>query len=756
MARFERILPQSFWRRLGLFFAPHAVSKNRFARLLKTGVLILIFSAALFAQSSVKVQGVVLDDENRPLPGANVQILGSALGAAADASGRFAFENLFIGDYTLRITHVGYEAVESAVTVAADSPVRLTVRLRPRALQMPPVQVTAERQRDTREDVLIITRADIRRAQSASLGDLLQNVGGLEVRKSGGIGARETVSIRGSNANQVLVTLDGVRLNDELTGEVDLSQVPLNIVERVEVYKGGGMTAYGGAVGGVIALFTLKGGDNRLQLASHSGSFGLWRLEPSWSRRGRVDVTLSAQSVHSRGDFGYSYALDDRQIVRQGRVNADITSNNLFVQAGTRIGASSVQLKAHRFESERGQPGSVFYPTPYARSQVTRTMASASSFWEKEKWTVSAQLIVAHNTTACRNEMPQRLELPFGPVPQFAFSSTLRSLDARAEVERRGIGRHRFGLALRRAEYEDVNLRAASAPIGHAAERTPAAFWLSQFGKTLGAFHFSVDPSLRFEHSFLQNSQISRAEQQWSPQVQLYAAYGGKQRLFVKAALGRAFRTPTFADLFYQDFRVQGQADLLPEKSRNREWTLGGQARAFGVWRAEVRQFHNRVDDLIVWRLGSFEFFRPFNTDAELSGWEAQLNYAADGSVFGFDLFYTDLQPLNKNPNQTLYNKRLPYRAKETWSLRLNFKRAGWQSSLLVRHAGERFVNEANTKSLPAYGVVDWNVSRRIMLAQWEITLQCAVYNALDERYELVRDMPLPGREFRLGLIITR
>lgn len=769
MSLFESIVPQSALRRLGFFLSCLNISaylpktKNRFHRRFSVIFIMMALCAqTLPAQSVVKIQGVVLDAvSGQPLDGANVLLLGTALGTASDASGRFVFENFFIGSYTLRASYLSYEAVETAVTVSPDLAVNLTLRLQPRALELPGVEITAERSDEPRQDIVVISQSEIRRSQSSSLGELLKTVGGLAVQKTGGAGAQETVSIRGSNANQVLVILDGVRLNNELTGEVDLAQVPLNLVERVEIFKGSGAYVFGGgAIGGVINLTTLKGGENHLRLSSQTGSFGYWRVEPFWSsRRGHLDFSLAAQAARSRGDFPYVYALDDLQMTHHDRINADLSSNTVFVQAGYSRRAGSLRFKAHRFDSDRGQPGSVFYPTPYARSQVQRSMAALSFVHEFRKVSTTAEINAAQNRTISRNQKPERLDQPFGPSPQFAFENRLRTVNAQLEADWKPSRqqRHHVGVQIRRVIFEDANLLTPSArPIGEAGELTAAVFAASQFSRSFRSITLACDPSVRFDHSQLENGSRRRMEQQWSPHLQASASVGGEQRLYLKAGVGRAFRTPTFADLFYQDFRVQGQADLLPEKSRSREWAVGWQLHALGRWRGEVKQFRNRVEDMIVWRLGSFEFFRPFNTDADLSGMEAQLNYATEASAVSVDLFYTLLQPLNKNPNKTLYDRMLPYRAKESFTISININRARWQSSLQMRHSGERFVNEANTKSLPPYTVLDWTFSRDFFLMNFVIALQCAVYNMLDERFEIVRDMPLPGRELRLGLVINR
>ncbi|HXZ86737.1 MAG TPA: TonB-dependent receptor plug domain-containing protein, partial [Myxococcota bacterium] len=93
----------------------------------------------------------------------------------------------------------------------------------------------------------------------ATVEELLEQVPGVDVRRFGGLGAYSTASIRGSKSEQVLVLLDGVRLNEAERGGVDLSTLPLRQVERIEVLPGAGAQRWGSdAVGGVISITTRR------------------------------------------------------------------------------------------------------------------------------------------------------------------------------------------------------------------------------------------------------------------------------------------------------------------------------------------------------------------------------------------------------------------------------------------------------------------------------------------------------------------
>lgn len=92
-----------------------------------------------------------------------------------------------------------------------------------------------------------------------TLTDILEDQAGVRIKRYGGIGSESTISIRGTNANQVQIFIDGVPLRDSRMGEVNLESIPLDNVERVEVYRGFVPARLGGsAIGGAVNIVTKK------------------------------------------------------------------------------------------------------------------------------------------------------------------------------------------------------------------------------------------------------------------------------------------------------------------------------------------------------------------------------------------------------------------------------------------------------------------------------------------------------------------
>lgn len=157
--------------------------------------------------------------------------------------------------------------------------------LQGQTLELSPVYVTESLQRQesrtSGRNSFILTGSDIRKLPVQSLDDLLRLVPGIEVQQRGPQGSQSDLVIRGGTFQQVLVVIDGVRLNDPLTGHFSgYIPVLLDDIERIEVIKGAAASVFGpDAVGGVIHITTRSGMKEKqqpkaLHAAVMGGSYG--------------------------------------------------------------------------------------------------------------------------------------------------------------------------------------------------------------------------------------------------------------------------------------------------------------------------------------------------------------------------------------------------------------------------------------------------------------------------------------------------
>ncbi len=174
---------------------------------------------------------------------------------------------------------------------------------RDQALKLPDVLISANRQVEARNDSsaanTVFTRDDIDRLQPDSVTDLLRRVPGVQISQSGGRGSIPGVYIRGTQSAQSLVLVDGQRIGSSTSGDSNLQHINIEQVERVEVLRGSRSVIYGSdAIGGVIQIFTRRGGEQGLQPRMHTG-FG---SNQTWER----SLGLSGGDERTRFNLGAS------------------------------------------------------------------------------------------------------------------------------------------------------------------------------------------------------------------------------------------------------------------------------------------------------------------------------------------------------------------------------------------------------------------------------------------------------------------
>ncbi len=176
------------------------------------------------------------------------------------------------------------------------------------------------------ENVAVITAEEIEAIHAQSLAEVLERVAGLSVsRTPADFNGSSNVYIQGSREEHVLALIDGVRLNSAMSGNADLSHIPLRIIKRIEIIKGPGSAAWGSSQGGVINIITKTptGGDRP------TGSAGA-----DYGERGVAAYeTDVAGKVDRVGYFLYA-----------GRQDSDGLLNNRFYDSGRAYGKLTVDL----------------------------------------------------------------------------------------------------------------------------------------------------------------------------------------------------------------------------------------------------------------------------------------------------------------------------------------------------------------------------------------------------------------------------
>ncbi len=204
---------------------------------------------------------VVSAEDGNPLPGVNVVVQNTVLGAATNADGKFHIKSIPSGTYSLAFSMVGYSRkVVTGINVKPLRTTSVTVDLFPLPVQSAPVVVTAMSHEESLSDVPVsvdvVDAKTIAALNAASIKDVLQYIPGVRMLE-------DQVDIRGYTGysmgvgSRVLLLMDGMPLITGDMGEIAWDMIPVDQVERIEVVKGAASALYGSnALGGVINVIT--------------------------------------------------------------------------------------------------------------------------------------------------------------------------------------------------------------------------------------------------------------------------------------------------------------------------------------------------------------------------------------------------------------------------------------------------------------------------------------------------------------------
>ncbi len=220
--------------------------------------IVLLYNLILFASNSGKIAGRVSDESSdEPLPGVNIVLLKTSLGAASDSKGQFFITNIPPGTYHLLVSMIGYKTVKmNEVRVIADLTTRLDFKLTPEILKGEMVTIVAEQpliQKDITAKMAIISGESIRdQMPVTTLTDVLKSQAG--VVEDG----RGQIHIRGGRADEIAFYIDGVQVENVLNGEIPAA-IDINAIQELSVLTGGFNAEYGEVMSGVVNITTREG-----------------------------------------------------------------------------------------------------------------------------------------------------------------------------------------------------------------------------------------------------------------------------------------------------------------------------------------------------------------------------------------------------------------------------------------------------------------------------------------------------------------
>ena len=676
-------------------------------------LLAFLLAARLAAQVPAEVTGhVTARADGHPIANARVEDV------TTDEQGLFVLHGLMPGRRTLRVRALGFRSAAVAIDVANGLTTTVNVVLD--EITLPRVAVVAAGDTGDTANALTITRDQIQRSGRQDLGAVLQDQAGVLVVSTGGPGAPSHLSIRGSSANEILVLVDGVPINSPLTGEADLSIIPLSEIERVTVLRGAQSSRWGGrAMAGVVLIETRRPAIPEAELDASAASYG--ERDAALSIGSSIGV-LSASRRLSRGDFPYEIPA-----VRGGgtAIRGDDGFSASAVDGALSHDVGPVALRVHGTydANARGLPGSVAAPSFTAHGSDDRFAGGleASSSLGRIRWSADVEADREHTRFA--DTAP-----PIGAA--YDDRTTASSLTALASAALGGLS---LGAESRVIDVTATDL-APSAP----STEHEDGLWARALAHVAIV---NLEAGARADWS----SQLSGVFV--SPKVGLSTTRGA---LTAAVSWGDGFTAPSLADQFFHEgVLVRPNPSLQPERVHDDlEARLTLRDVPLGPLRLgdEVAAYRANVDGMILW-FPDFRFvWSPQNTNVHRYGWDATTTVSAPhlgttirGTVTDVAVNYAG----GALSGQVVYRPRV--------SAAVTASVSQWRATVDVttRYIGDRrTVQGSPLNTIGAYWLTDAQLTLRVL---GPFDLLASVDNAFDRRVALLFDYPLPARTWRVG-----
>jgi outer membrane cobalamin receptor len=586
------------------------------------------------------------------------------------------------------------------VSARAQSPYRQTVVVTAAATPVELGSIT--------RTMTIITRDQIETLPAHTIADVLRQASSVDVRARGIMGVQTDFAIRGANFGQMLVLVDGVRLNDAQSGHHNGDiPVPLEAVERIEILQGPGSAIFGAdAFGGTVNVITRRTGPASFQVRGGADDYaagsGQWGFE-----RGGASQLLTVSADRSSG---FMYDRDFK---------------NTIVRSRTAFGRSTVSLSY----LWRGFGANNFYGgNAPSREWTNQTLLSGEhalgtaggwSWRLGESYRTHGDHFIFNQTNPALSNNQHRshavLATVAGARPAGGGTATIGVEGGGDWIRSTNLGNHSTSRVSGFAEWRR--------PVAQTAQidTTVRVDGYDEFGA-------SVSPSLG-------------------------AGWWPVPRLRLRASVGRAFRVPTFTERYYSDPANLARADVGPEEA----WAGEGGADVFiaADWALHATVFGRADHDVIDWlRPTTLVRWQTYNVrDVNTKGVELSLSRSLARGGFvqvgytGLDLDASAVDQLSKYvldfaPHSLTAAASIPLPARLQLAPRLEVRERRRPYPLA---AGGVAVGDRD------YALFDLRLARRFG-EHYELAVEGT--NLFDVSYQEIAGVAMPGAKWAIALAV--
>ena len=573
-----------------------------------------------------------------------------------------------------------------------------------------PVVVSASRTEQPLSDVLpsvsVITRADLDRSQAKNLADALQGEPGFEYGRNGGPGGTTSIFLLGSDSKNIIVLIDGVRTQTDNLGTLQLTDLSMSSVERIEILRGNAGALYGeSAIGGVINIITKSGkGAPKMNASISYGSKNTSDVSAGYS--GELNQTSFSINASRFNSDGFSA----KKINGSVNPDKDGTTNEAF--------NAKISQKINK-ETEFGLTvQSVRGKTDYDQAQTTvdtfqsnsdSTGIYASNYWSSK---FNSRLEILRSSLTYKDLKNGALRtssdwvdgLQKGTQTSYRLSNIYEVDDTQQLT---------VGLEKSNSKYELTSYTNATNM------RDSSAAYIGTLKKIQA---FDIQFNLRRDD--LDGYRLNSSVNEYQKNTYLAGlGYRLNEVYRLTATTSTGFRAPA-------PYEFVSAPSLRPETNKSNEFGV-----LFSTPNDSYRlvYFDTKASDAIYYHPTDdvYQNMNVKNKGIEASG---KKNIGATRVKISFT---------KQNPINTDLNLQQARRAKEFGSVDLSHQMGSYQLGGLLYWSGSRKDSDFSQTILPSYTVLNLYASYR-MDKEWVARLR--LENLADTKYELASGYNTPGR----------
>jgi len=603
-----------------------------------------------------------------------------------------------------------------------------------------------------------VIHADDIEGRFTDLSSVIKQEVGVQLRTVGGFGSFSTAQLRGASSQQVVVYLDGVSLIDASTGAFDLSSIPVDNIDRIEIYRGVTPIELSSAsIGGAINIITKKAGALRAaDLKVTLGSLSTKKLSASYNNNfSSSNFLMTIDYLESEND--YEILFDNGTVFnKQDDFLVDVNNNqvkdySLLLKWNKAIDSETNVDFRFKLNSKNKNIPSVNNSPDVTTSYSTDSVDLLSQVTSRNIWSGLADLNIKLDYYTAENVYDDRLaqqgffdQLNIYETQKVTLQSFLKFLYKEQELKLL-IGAasedYKYKNELRSRQKSKNTRDSVELGIDH------RSYYFDKNMTVSLAYRFQVVED-NLDHAVdIFDSVVEQSDKKYTlSDPQLGVRYQTAHNVFFTANIGQYSRVPLFYELFGDQGVFRGNNDLQQETSINTD--IGFNYEFYKPWHwldettLYLGLFHNLADNLIVREFSAQGIGFADNVDsAVIKGFEFQL-ITFPLKKFNINFNMSLLDSIIESPVRSFDGNRLPGQFAQNYNLLMAYKISDWQVSLQQDYRSDLYVDRSNSLLGEDVYTADISFYRR-----WEKhSFELRINNVTDTNYyQVIRSRPLPG-----------